>query len=180
MNRRSLFAVLFSLTAIAYSQNDTVRTGDSSSLTNKPTSHVITTLKIGYGLEYGFLGANLTIYPLNNLGLSGGAGILPYEGTHFMYNAGIKINFKPGYSSNKWGIEALYGTNTLLKDYNKVFRGTSLGLYHESDWKKFNYYFGILFTFKSSELKDFMDDNGIKEVYYGVPIKFALGIGFVL
>lgn len=111
------------------------------------------------------------------LGLFGGAGVLPYEGAHFMYNAGIKVNFKPTQSSNKWGIETMYGTNAYVIDTKKVFSGATVGLYHESDWKKLNYYLGILYTFKSSELKDYINDN---ELIYGFPIKLAIGIGFVL
>jgi hypothetical protein len=153
--------------------------GKVNSNIQEEESKTITALRFGFGLEYGFLGTNLTFYPVNRLGVFGGAGFLPYEGTHFMYNAGIKINFKPFQSSNKWGFEAMYGTNYYVIDINKIFSGVTVGFYHESDWKMFNYYFGLLYAFKGSELQDYINDNGPLESY-GFPIKLAIGIGFVL
>lgn len=189
MKGKCLISALFFLTVMAYSQQDNNKSNDPLVATiqtekTKTQSQTLTTLGLGFGLDYGFLGTNLTLYPTSRIGLFGGAGILPMEGSYFMYNAGVKINFTRKSSFYKWGFEAMYGTNTFVQvenqsDLNKLFPGATLGIYSENIRNKFTFSFGLLWPIRSSEVDDYVEDHGLI-VDYGWPIKISVGINFIL
>lgn len=189
MKHLCLIAALSFLTMMAYSQKEEDELGDTlfkgiQTEKTKTQSQTLTTLGLGFGLDYGFLGTNLTFYPTSRVGLFGGAGILPIEGSYFMYNAGVKINFTRKQSFYKWGFEAMYGTNTLIKvenqsDLNKLFPGATLGIYSENIRNRITISYGLLWPIVSSETKDYVEDHGLI-VNYGWPIKISVGINFIL
>lgn len=189
MIRIFISTALFFVTTIAYSQVqheklDEPLFANIQTEETKTQSNTLTTLGLGFGLDYGFLGTNLTFYPTSKIGFFGGAGILPIEGSYFMYNAGIKINVMGKLSNYKWGLEAMYGTNTFIKvenqsDLNKLFPGATVGIYSESVRNKFTFSFGLLWPIVSSETKDYVEDHGLI-VDYGWPLKISAGINFIL
>ena len=146
---------------------------------------------IGFGLDYGFLGGNLTIWPIRNFGIFGAVGFIPMEGPALVYNLGVKFNFlssKLQIVSNKKvivpGIELMYGINTLVKAYDKpelnaLFPGLTIGFNTEYRYRKSYFSLGILFPIMSSETQNYIDNYGIIITKSGIGIKISIGIGLI-
>jgi hypothetical protein len=98
-------------------------------------------LGVGVGIDYGGIGGNLLLYPLQDVGIFGGAG---YAFIGIGYNVGLKLRLAPGDRAPKVVpyLLAMYGYNTAVKvsssnqngfgsdfgQYNKFFYGPSFGI----------------------------------------------------
>lgn len=199
MKQIHLFIAFLILTLSAYSQNPTrivsvVQDNDTIYSQGKiKESKTDILLGVGFGADYGFLGAKLTFYPIKNFGLFGGVGFVPLDDPALAYNIGVTVNFL----SNKLqiinqkelivpGIQLMYGTNTVVKiidspELDKLFPGFTFGLVNEFRFRR-NFYasIGVLIPIMSSEAKTYIDNLGaVMTSYYGFPVKITIGIGFI-
>jgi hypothetical protein len=192
-----IFIAFWILNSSAYSQKPTkivsiVQDSDtvySQGKINQNKTYVL--FGVGFGLDYGFLGGNLTIWPIRNFGIFGGAGFIPMEGAALVYNLGVKFNF----SSSKLqiqrtdkvlvpGIELMYGINTMVKAYDKpelnaLFPGLTIGFNTEYRYSKSYFSLGILYPIMSSEAQTYIDKYGIIITKPGIGLKISVGIGLI-
>jgi hypothetical protein len=68
------------------------------------------TAGLGFGLDYGGIGANVTVYPQKNIGLFAGVG---YAFAGLGYNAGVKLRLTPKKRFTPF-FTAMYGYNTAV------------------------------------------------------------------
>ena len=144
-------------------------------------------LGIGVGLDYGGIGANVTVYPHKNFGLFASIG---YAAIQLGYNVGVKARLtfnqhRPLCSVYELG---MYGYNTVFKiqgmsSLNKMFYGPSVGVGFETPVRpnKTGFWsFSLLLPIRSTEALDYYDQ--LKQ-NPNVTIKsalqsFALSIGY--
>ena len=126
MKKNFLIIALFVLTICQSNLNAQSQT-DSTEI-HKIADRI--SLGIGLGQDYGGMGANLLVYPHDNIGLFGGAG---YAIAGMGYNVGLKYRF---FSRNNprtnFYVMGMYGYNAAVKvknggSFDKLFYGPSIG-----------------------------------------------------
>ncbi len=144
---------------------------------------------LGFGIDFGCIGTNLTIYPQKNIGVFGCVG---YAFAGVGYNIGLKLRSIPDKPSSKVSPFAftMYGYNTVIIvandiKLNKFFYGPTIGLGIDYHLRSTGYWsFGLLLPIRSSDVKDYMDDlkkNQNIEFKYGLfPIGISVGYKSVL
>ncbi|HEY3371699.1 MAG TPA: hypothetical protein VGK10_12660 [Prolixibacteraceae bacterium] len=148
-----------------------------------------TSFGIGGGFDYGGFGANILIYPQENIGLFGGVG---YALAGIGYNVGAKFRIVSRKHHTDPFAMVMYGYNAAIavKDgsqFNKLFYGPSLGIGLDLHSKKSNkgyWSFAVLAPIRGSEVNEYIDDL---ETNHGVafqnelpPIAVSIGYRFVL
>lgn len=147
-------------------------------------------LGIGLGQDYGGIGANLLVYPSENIGLFGGAG---YALAGVGYNVGLKYRF---FSKNNprtnFYVMGMYGYNAAVKvengeRFDKLFYGPSVGFGIDTgkrSYRKGYWTIALLVPFRNSEVDDYLDeledDYGVKFDQKFWPIAFSIGYRFAL
>ncbi len=148
-------------------------------------------LGIGFGLDCGGIGANLTVFPQRNIGIFAGGG---YAFAGFGYNFGLKlraISDKPGSKVSPF-VLAMYGYNAAIavmdqKSLNKFFYGPSIGIGLDTrirPTKNHYWSFALLVPFREAGVQEYMDDlknnHGVDFQNELFPIAFSISYKFVL
>lgn len=164
---------------------------DIANQTQNNFSCDITSLGIGFGLDYGGLGGNLLIYPQRNIGLFLGAG---YAFAGLGYNLGVKLRIigDKHTSSTSAYLIGMYGYNAAIavsnaNQYNKLFYGPSIGfgLDYKSYPAKTSYWtFSLLIPIRGSGVDNYITDlknnHGVVFKNDLLPIAFSIGYRFIL
>jgi hypothetical protein len=146
---------------------------------------------LGFGLNYGGIGANLLFYPQQNLGLFLGLG---YAFSGIGINAGLKARLvsKKQFNGANPFIIGMYGYNSTIvvenaPELNKFFYGPSVGFgldFGPIKKSKGYFSFAVLIPIRSQDVFDYMEDL---EKQYGVnfgggllPFAISLGYSFAL
>lgn len=119
---------------------------------------------IGFGQDYGGIGARLTFLPDQHVGIFGSVGYI-FAGVG--YNMGVMARIKPE-NRTVPTISVMYGYNAAIKitgasQYDKIYNGVSLGfgIISKSYRDPKNYWhFGLIVPFRSSEFDT--DFNALK------------------
>ncbi len=97
-----------------------------------PATIDVTSLGIGFGLDYGGMGGSIMYYPQKSIGLFAGVG---YAFAGLGFNAGLKFRFISDEATTFFAPHALamYGYNAAIgvtnaTHLNKIFSGLSLGI----------------------------------------------------
>jgi hypothetical protein len=144
----------------------------------------IFTLGFGFGLDYGGLGVNATVYPQKNIGIFGGVG---YALAGAGYNVGVKLRLLPnhGYSRVRPFLEGMYGYNAAVvvsnaPQYNKLYYGPSVGAGVDIGLRngKTSFSLAILVPIRSPDVNNYINEL---QNNYGVtfgnlsPVDFSFG-----
>jgi len=145
---------------------------------------------LGFGLDYGGLGINATVYPQKNIGIFGSVG---YALAGAGYNVGVKLRLLPdhGYSKVRPFLEGMYGYNAAVvvsnaTQYNKLYYGPSMGFgvdIGSLDKGKANFCAAILIPFRSQDVNNYINEL---QNNYGIsfgalsPVTFSLGFKIVI
>jgi hypothetical protein len=158
---------------------------DLSTDSNSIISYDRISAGLGFGLDYGGLGANILLYPHRNVGVFFGIG---YNFVKTGVNSGVKARIILGNSSSNIGLSALamYGYNAAIgvsnrPDLNKVFYGFSLGI--GIDYRPWggtdDYAFtGIYLPARSPEVQEYIDylsGSGVQFDRKLSPVLIAIG-----
>jgi len=146
---------------------------------------------LGFGLDHGGFGGNLSFYPIKNVGVFGGAGFaLAGAG----WNAGLKlrvISKKPESRLNFFAL-GMYGYNAAIlifnqTELNKLFYGPSVGAgfdFRAPFMNRGYFSLALLVPIRKPEVKSYMD---MLEAQYGVefqsglfPVTLSAGYRFIL
>lgn len=148
------------------------------------------TLGLGFGNDYGNIGANILFYAHKNFGIFAGIG-------YAIAGPGSTIGIKMRLLSQKTnsGIIpyalAMYGYNTGIwiigeGRYNKLFYGPTFGLgfdYKSKVLKKYYLSFSLQVPVKNQKYQNYKDDliknHGI-EFQYSLPFDLSLGFRFII
>nr|WP_321412703.1 hypothetical protein [uncultured Carboxylicivirga sp.] len=147
-------------------------------------------LGLGFGQDYGGLGANFLVYPQDNIGFFFGGG---YAIAGFGYNVGAKIRFfsKTNPRTNFF-ITGMYGYNAAIKvqnasEFDKLFYGPTIGFGLDTGKRSYRngyWSFALLIPFRSSAVQDYFDDlednHGVQFENELLPISFSIGYRFRL
>jgi hypothetical protein len=149
-----------------------------------------TSIGIGYGQPFGFIGGNLLIYPQRNIGLFAGVG---YDLIGMGYNLGAKIRFVKAESTSNlhFFLTGMYGYVAVIKVqnadlYNKTFNGPTFGfgLDVNSSSNRGFWTMSLLIPVRGTAVQDYIDK--LKN-NYGVifktalpPVTISLGYMFIL
>jgi hypothetical protein len=145
-------------------------------------------LGLGVGLNYGGIGANLTIFPTPRLGLFGGLGNA-MAGTG--YNVGIKYRVVSETATQRTNffLLGMYGYNAViaidnLSRLDKFFYGPSFGLgidFGRRQGRKSYWSMGVIIPIRSGEVKDYMeyleDEHNVE--FEGNLLPIAITVGYV-
>ena len=150
----------------------------------------IVDLGLGFGLDYGGLGVNATVYPQKNIGIFGSVG---YALAGAGYNVGVKLRLLPdhGYSKVRPFLEGMYGYNAAIvvsnaTQYNKLYYGPSMGFgvdIGSLNKGKANFCAAILIPFRSQDVNNYINEL---QNNYGIsfgtlsPVAFSLGFKIVI
>ena len=137
---------------------------------------------IGFGMDFGGIGANIMYYPHRNVGLFFGGG---YAIAGFGYNAGVKfrINSEIPHVAMPFLI-AMYGYNAAIyvdgnTELNKMFYGPTFGVGVDLRSKKVSsagyWSLSIMLPIRSYEVESY---TNILRDYYGVPMSTLSPVGF--
>jgi hypothetical protein len=183
MNPKFLTLIIISMLSIQLSFAQT-----ASEDARKPD---IASLGLGFGFDYGGIGANLTVYPQKNIGIFFGGG---YALAGFGYNTGLKLRLSPdrGTVVNPF-FTAMYGYNAAVvitdnTQLNKLFYGPSLGAGIDIRSKKPSsrgyLSVALMVPFRSPDVQNYID---LLKNQYGTtftndlsPIGFSIGYKFIL
>ena len=168
---QNLFSVLV-FSAFCFSIN-------AQSLTDSDTpTFDKTSVGFGGGMDFGGLGANLTVYPTRRLGIFGGVG---YAFAGIGVNGGFKLRFAPDESENKahFFLMGMYGYNAAVAvtnrtDLNKLFYGPTFGIgvdFARRYYKKGYWTLALCIPVRSPDVDYYM--NTLRNVY-GVDFKNGL------
>ncbi|MBI3220999.1 MAG: hypothetical protein HYZ44_15905 [Bacteroidetes bacterium] len=141
---------------------------------------------VGFGQDYGGIGARFTLLPDQHLGIFGSVG---YIFAGIGYNFGVMARIKP---ENKVvpTFSVMYGYNAAIKitgasQYDKIYNGVSIGagIISKSYRDPKNYWhFGLILPFRPSEFDtDFnaLNSNpGISGLQKPLPVTFSVGYHF--
>jgi|GEM_PF-637344 len=141
-------------------------------------------LGFGAGLDYGGFGANLLMYPHDNLGVFIGAG---YAIAGFGTNGGVKIRLNNGTKTRGY-VLGMYGYNAAISvssttTYNKLFYGPTVGA--GIDLKpglSGHWSMGVLVPFRNSDVDEyinFLKSQGARFKNVLLPITLTVGFRFV-
>lgn len=186
----STAVAILMLFTVARAQNPLPQEPPSrSSFTEQPRTSDIFTLGIGFGQDYGGIGANITVYPQANIGLFAGLG---YALAGFGYNAGLKLRLLPdhGHSKVRPFIVGMYGYNAAIavtnyQSDNKIFYGPTIGagLDIGSTTPGRGYLsLAILVPLRSPDAQNYIDQLRASGVTINdlIPVTFSIGYKFVL
>jgi hypothetical protein len=150
----------------------------------------IFTIGLGFGQDYGLLGANLTVYPQKNIGFFLGFG---FALAGFGYNAGIKLRALPNHAHSivRPFIIGMYGyyAAVVVTNYpqdNKLFYGPTIGGGLDigpTTIGKGYLSLAILVPFRSPDVQNYIDQlkaNGVAFNSNLPPIGFSIGYKFIL
>jgi hypothetical protein len=174
-----LLSILFNKISIAQTESADPRKPDFANI------------GLGFGFDYGGIGANLTVYPQKNIGIFFGGG---YALAGFGYNAGIKLRLSPdrGTVVNPF-FTAMYGYNAAVvitdnTDLNKLFYGTTLGagidIRSKKPSSKGYLSLALMVPLRSPDAQNYIDF--LKNQYGAtfandlIPIGFSIGYKFIL
>jgi hypothetical protein len=145
------------------------------------------TVGVGFGLEYGFIGPNFSIYPIPYIGIWGGIGYA-FNDSHPGYNVGVK--FRCITNNQMWYITpyalAMYGSNAsvILKnesELNKIFYGPSIGFgfdIRESLNQKLGYLsISLIIPFRSSGFDQYINNFESQNYKFNITDAY-LSIGY--
>jgi hypothetical protein len=146
------------------------------------------TVGLGIGLDYGFVGINITAYPQNNIGFTLGFGNA-FSGLG--YNVGLRLRKDPQNS----GIPiipyatVLYGVNTSIKvlgstNLNRLFHGFSIGggidiRLSKKSWNSIS--LGLFAPIRKTEVDEYileLENKGVEFKNKLAPITASFGIKF--
>jgi len=158
---------------------------NAQSTKNDSIKYDMINLGIGMGMEYGGFGGNLTVYPIDFVGIYLGGG---YALAGFGYNAGVKVRFisREKYSIVNPYLHAMYGYNASIKiqdadEFDKLFYGPTFGFgldFGPRGPKKGYFTLAINIPIRSSEVNDYMDDleenHGVEFETGLLPIAFSV------
>ncbi len=143
----------------------------------------IVKLGLGFGIDYGWLGARLTIMPVSTFGAFIAVG---YNGIKSGVNGGVtyKIDLKKKITPV---LGLMYGNNAIIivqgaSDYNKAYYGTTISGGIELNMRKSGNYwsFELLYPFRSSEYEDDWDairNNPSFEIESD-PLPITISVGY--
>jgi hypothetical protein len=146
------------------------------------------TLGLGIGLDYGFVGINITAYPQNNIGFTLGLGNA-FAGLG--YNFGIKLRKNP--QNSRIPIipyaTVIYGVHTSIKVsgsayLSRLFHGFSVGggidiRLSKKSWNSFS--LGILAPIRQTEVDQYileLENKGVEFRNKLTPIVASIGFKF--
>ncbi len=173
MRTLTTIGLILLLTAHLNAQNGNTQTPFQAST---PVDQI--SFGIGGGLDYGGFGANLSFYPIQNVGLFGGVG---YAMAGAGWNAGVKLRHipkKPDARVRPFGL-AMYGYNAAIavlnaSQHDKLFYGPTLGAgidLHRNPMKRGYWSFAIIVPIRKAEVNEYMD---ILESVYNVDFQYRL------
>lgn len=163
--------------------------GQTSSLS--PVTIDVTSLGIGFGLDYGGMGGSIMFYPQKSVGLFAGAG---YAFAGLGFNAGVKFRLISDKSTSFFAPHALamYGYNAAIgvsnaTHLNKIFYGLSLGIgldFRFNQAKKNYWTTSLLIPLRKAEVNDYIDllksDYGVEFENELTPVTFSFGYRIML
>jgi hypothetical protein len=163
-----IFALSLFFSVSAHAQKD-------SSFTNKTFPMDKSALGVGLGLDYGGIGANVTIYPQRSIGFFGGIG---YTVAGLGFNIGFKARFSLWNTrpSPSIFVAGMYGYNTAYTsgpERSKFFYGPTVGAGLETTVRPHRigvWAFAILLPIRSGE--------ALK--YDPLPVAFSIGYKFIV
>jgi hypothetical protein len=141
-------------------------------------------LGIGIGLDYGGIGARLSVLPIKAIALFGAVGY-NFNGTGF--NAGVSIQVLPKKKVTPT-IKMMYGYNAVIAlegvdDFPKTYNGLTFGAGMQLNSKKGNFFSAaLLVPIRSQEYHDDMDEllnnPNITDLVPLPPIGISIGYHF--
>ncbi len=152
---------------------------------NNETVHNQFGLGIGFGLNYGGIGMNLTYAPIKYISVTGHAGF-----NFIDFNAGIGLNayILPRTKSYRPNLKVLYGYNAViinigLPSYNETYYGVTFGLGNEIRFGKKNAHgfdVDLLIPVRDEKFSDDFDamkaDPRVEVL--SEPLPFAISVGY--
>jgi hypothetical protein len=163
---------------------------ETKTVEKKQLQRDILSIGVGNGLDYGNFGgfqgfgANLTVFPIKQVGIFYATGTTPkLDISTIEYNAGIKFILL-SYPTWSTEIVGMYGHNFVVSGvpkYDKVFTGPSFGINENYRYRNFFMSSGVYVPILSEEAKEYRDDihNNPDLIYNDpFPIRFTIGIGF--
>jgi len=159
--------------------------------TSQPVPYDKVSIGVGFGQDYGGIGANLAVYPLKSIGIFGGLG---YNLVGAGYNVGAKLRLvsaKPTAKVTPYAL-GMYGYNAVIRvsgasQYNKVFYGPTFGIgidFKSYPRSKIYYSIALLIPVRGSEVNDYMDDlktnHNVEFTSDLIPVTFSLGFKYIL
>lgn len=183
---RSTISIL--IACLSFSFGAKAQSDSSKQVRRLPQSDVVS-LGLGIGLDHGGIGANLTIYPQQNIGVFGGIG---YAGVGMGYNGGVKarIFFNREKPDASLFVMGMYGYNTVYKirnggSYNKMFFGPTIGMGIETPLRphRTGYWsFALLVPIRSAEAlnyRDYLKSSAFITIEQDLlPVAFSIGYRF--
>jgi hypothetical protein len=142
-------------------------------------------LGIGAGFDYGGIGANVLVYPHNNLGFFAAGG---YALAGFGYNVGVKARLTASSKFHPY-LTAMYGYNTSIvvsnaTQFNKIFYGTTFGFGVDFRSRSNRYFtLGLLIPVRGSDVDNYMNQMKSMGVSFSnslPPVGLSIGYRFVL
>ena len=143
---------------------------------------------VGLGLDYGGIGARLTVMPEKHIGLFFGGG---YALAGFGYNTGAMLIANPDKRVSPT-VSFMYGYNAAIaidgaSQFNKIFYGPSIGvgLRSKSRRDEKNYWqFELFLPFRPAEFDTYLDilrsNPAIKGLSKPLPVSFSFGYHFII
>jgi hypothetical protein len=144
---------------------------------------------LGLGFDYGGFGANVLVYPHQNIGVFGGVG---YALGGIGFNTGAKFRLiSKKHTTDPYAI-VMYGYNAAIQvknasQYNKLFYGPSFGVgfdYHSKRMQKSYWSMALLVPVRTSAVNDYIDDlkvrHGVQFSNELPPLAFSIGYRFIL
>jgi hypothetical protein len=148
-----------------------------------------TSFGLGAGFDFGGIGANLLVYPTENVGLFGGMG---YAIAGVGFNAGAKFRLiSKKHDADPYAL-VMYGYNAAIgvknaSNYNKLFYGPTFGFGFDLRSKRNTrsyWSMALLIPIRSSEVNDYMDDlknnHGVEFKNELPPIGISIGYRFIV
>lgn len=137
---------------------------------------------VGLGLDYGGVGANLLVYPHENLGVFAGVGYA-IAGTGI--NGGLKLRFNSKNPARRFFATAMYGYNTAIYVTNKssldrLFYGPSVGFGMDRSLRSGNSAFSIqlIVPFRGDDQSSYitsLKSMGVTFDNFLLPVLFSVG-----
>lgn len=172
-----------------------IYTSGQDLMTQKPFQNArqsdLITVALGGGLDYGGFGGNLTVYPVQNVGIFGGLG---YALAGLGMNAGIKYRYIPGKAEARVHpfAMAMYGYNAAIyvinrTDLNKLFYGPTVGigtdLYSRTPRRGY-WSLALVVPIRKKEVSEYMDllesDFGAEFQTRLFPVGVSVGYRLIL
>ncbi|MCP4311140.1 MAG: hypothetical protein GY790_07760 [Bacteroidetes bacterium] len=157
--------------------------------TNSPIDKI--SIGLGVGLDYGGIGGNLSFYPVQSLGIFGGAG---YALAGVGVNGGLKYRYipkKPDARVRPYAL-AMYGYNAAIAvlnayQYNKLFYGPTLGAgvdIMRKSMRRGYWSLAVLVPFRGDEVNDYIEDlensHGADFSNSLLPVTITLGYKYII